>query len=115
MNQTFKSFQAATLQTVLNEILSFVAESNDNINPLSLGLTNKPEGGFLAILGFNNDYHTEISFKTAQCAGVHEDPALFDNHMNSDEHDVEDEFEVICHAVTFDSEGVLNIVWMLEA
>ena len=116
MNQIFKSFNTnGTIRDIEAEVIAFV---NDNqINPLSLGLTNKPEGGFLAVLGYDKSKFTSIEFKVARSGGVETDAELFEAHLNQDEKNTELETgeTIICHALTFDDEEVLNIVMMLEA
>jgi len=112
MSQTFKSFRNTTIPAVEAIIEKFV--DAEKINPLSIGLTNQPDGSFLAVLGFDKSKYTPVEFRNSQSSGSETDTTFFENHLNQVEQETAASTKelIICHAITYDKD-TLNIVMML--
>ena len=118
MNQTFKTFQAFSIAEIEASISDFAV--SEQINPLSLGLTDMPQGGFLAILGYDDSKFTPVEFvkhtTDFDMLDSDEDVEIFEGHLNADEAEDEEKIgdDIICHAVT-NEYGECVVLVMLAA
>jgi hypothetical protein len=103
MNQTFKTFLSNTMGQLQNDIITF--SEGESINPTSLGLTEALDGGYLAIVGFDNTKSTPVKFVSHTTSFKLSQEAL-EEAINADELiDESNGDEIICHAVLSETIG----------
>ena len=102
-NTTFKTFTSSTMGQLQSDLIAF---AKDNlVNPTSLGLTEVPTGGYLAVLGYDKTKYTSIGFVSHTTSFDLSSEALEDT-INADELiDESNGDEIICHAVLSETIG----------